>query len=454
MHLNEHIAEGRSVACPVTGCHSAFTLKSSFKAHMSRNHRECSVNNISDAFKENTPQSPLTTHEDSFNSSGLDGADENTDLPPNFSEIFLRNVCLLYLKLQGELLIPASTIQVIVEEMQNVHEIGLDYTLSKLQLLLKNDLNLTDDAVSKICDCVKESDLFSGSHKGPLRTTYSRAQTFHSMFKYVQPKRISLGNDENMLQRFAYYVPVQQTLTSLLESELWNNSVLPRSCETDPCVFSDISDGQVFKTNQFLIDNPECLNLILYQDAFEIVNPLGSAKKKHKVLAVYFSVANLPVHVRSNTDHMSLVLLCIENDFKRFGSASVFSDMLSDLKDLEINGITVGAETVKAALFCIAGDNLGSHNIGGFTENFSTSKYFCRYCEVTKGEFLINPNVCGQQRNPDNYNSAVADLTEDRPIVRGIKLNSDFNGLQAFHVCQPGLPPGLRVSYPMMFPSS
>ena len=39
-----------------------------------------------------------------------------------------------------------------------------------------------------------------------------------------------------------------------------------------------------------------------------------------------------------------------------------------DLKDLEENVVTTG---VKGVLYYIAGDNLGSHSIGGFTENFN-----------------------------------------------------------------------------------
>lgn len=106
-------------------------------------------------------------------------------------------------------------------------------------------------------------------------------------------------------------------------------------------------------------------------------SPILLAKKKRKVVAVYLSVANLPASVRSNTDHMSLVLLCVEKDLKQFGYTKLFSEMLKDLKDLEDNGICVDFQTVKAALYCIAGDNHGSHSIGGFTENFSQSKYFC-----------------------------------------------------------------------------
>lgn len=280
-HLKEHIVEGRPVACPVTGCKNTFSVKSSFTAHMSRKHRACSVDSISDMYREAISQpSTLITCEDPPQSSNDATTTDSTELPHNFNESFLRNVCLLYLKLQGQLLLPASTIQTIVEEMQNVHDLGQDYTLSKLQSLLKDDMCLTDDVVSKVCDCVKDSDLFSFCHNGPLRTIYSRAQTFKQMFNYIEPKKIILGNDENMTPRFAYYIPVKQTLTNLLESEFWKNVVSQPSCETDFDVFSDINDGKSFKSNQFFTENPESLKLILYQDAFEIVNPLGSAKKK------------------------------------------------------------------------------------------------------------------------------------------------------------------------------
>lgn len=94
-------------------------------------------------------------------------------------------------------------------------------------------------------------------------------------------------------------------------------------------------------------------------------------------------------------------------------------------------------------MYCIAGDNLGSHGIGGFTENFSHSRYFCRYCEVTREEFQKEPNLCGQQRTTDTYNAAVASLSEESREVKGIKQRSVFNDLPNFHVCQPGLPPCL-----------
>lgn len=163
-HLKEHLAEGRPVACPVMGCQKTFTVKSSFTAHMSRKHRECSVNSISDMYREIISQPPVTAYEDASHS--LASANESSEIPKNFSESFLRNGCLFYLKLQGQLLLPVLTIQTIVKAMQNVLKLGQDYTLSRLHSLLKNYMSLTDD-IAKISSCVKDSDLFSVGHKGP-----------------------------------------------------------------------------------------------------------------------------------------------------------------------------------------------------------------------------------------------------------------------------------------------
>lgn len=183
-HLKGHIVEGQALACPVKGCKKTFTVKSTFTAHMSRQHRSCLVDSISDTYRNIVSQSSAVIACNDVSQTSNDETSDNVELPQNFKESFLRNVCLLYLKLQGQLLLPASTIQTIVEEMQNVHDLGQDYTSSEIRSLLQNDMCLTEDIVTKVCDCVKNSDLFSFCHQGPLRTAFSRAQTFKQMFKY------------------------------------------------------------------------------------------------------------------------------------------------------------------------------------------------------------------------------------------------------------------------------
>lgn len=170
-HLNDHIGEGRSVSCPVSGCNNVFTQKSSFTSHMCRKHKACFPDGIDDMYRETRPKPPdvIASTDDPENThEAMSTASAASDMPQNDSQSYLRNICLFYLKLQVQLLIPASTIQTIVEEMQNVHDLGQAYTITKVSSLLKNDMSLSDEAVTKICDGIEESDLFSACHQGQL----------------------------------------------------------------------------------------------------------------------------------------------------------------------------------------------------------------------------------------------------------------------------------------------
>lgn len=101
---------------------------------------------------------------------------------------------------------------------------------------------------------------------------------------------------------------------------------------------------------------------------------------------------------------------------------------------------------MKGTLYCITGDNLGSHGVGGFMENFSTVEYFCRYCTLTLPEFHNEPNSLGPKRTVKSYKSALSHLERDHQNVsnvKGIKCDSAFNILKFYHVCNAGLPPCL-----------
>ena len=201
----------------------------------------------------------------------------------------------------------------------------------------------------------------------------------------------------------------------------------------------DFTDGKVFRSNKFFQENKKCLQIILYQDSFEIVNPIGSAKKKHKVLAVYMNIGNIPDHLRSHINTIKLVALCKEVDFNH---KQVYGKLVEDLKILEESGIEVNTNVIKGSLAFITGDNLGSHALGGFVENFSTTQYFCRFCLVTKNEFHSDVSKIHEPRTIESYNRAVDQADIDKNF-EGVKFNSVFNELNNYHVCSPGLPPCL-----------
>jgi hypothetical protein len=97
------------------------------------------------------------------------------------------------------------------------------------------------------------------------------------------------------------------------------------------------------------------------------------------MVAVYLALVNLPVHVRMNIDNLQLVLLCRETDLNHFGAEVVFSKLITDLQDMECNGLVVGSERIDVRLVAVLGDNLGSHWLGGFCTNFSSNQFVCRY---------------------------------------------------------------------------
>lgn len=88
----------------------------------------------------------------------------------------------------------------------------------------------------------------------------------------------------------------------------------------------DVCNGSVFKSYGLFVDNGLTLKLILYQDVFEVVNLLGSSRRKHKMVSVSFTVANLEPFHCSCVDALQLMVLCSENDFKYLAQQSVFKD--------------------------------------------------------------------------------------------------------------------------------
>lgn len=121
--------------------------------------------------------------------------------------------------------------------------------------------------------------------------------------------------------------------------------------------------------------------IILYIDDFGICSLLGTSRKKHKVTAVYWVIADIPAQLRSSLTSIFLAILCKADDVKRFGCSTVLEPLLKDLVSLEEEGLYVPAlgGKVKGTVFSIVADNLGAHSVGGFVENFSSS-YFCRFC--------------------------------------------------------------------------
>jgi len=123
---------------------------------------------------------------------------------------------------------------------------------------------------------------------------------------------------------------------------------------------------------------------------------------------------------------------------------SFIKKLIQDLKDIEERGLEIMPnKTVRGTVSFISGDNLGSHSVGGYLENFSTSTYFCRYCLITRSEFKEDCLCHAVRRTKENYNNALENIAaSNKSDYEGIRFDSIFNSLKFFHVTE-GLPPCL-----------
>ena len=440
-HLKVHLNKHELVHCPFSNCNKTFKVKSSFTSHVSRTHKH-EIVNTQVTYSELSVSSQIEPNE---TETGMDQSENQSQVLEEIDirSLYMKNLCLFYMQLQAKYLVPSSTIQMIVEEINGLNDICHQYTKDKIKETLRGNTNMSDAEIDSVFQSLQEADLHA-SCSSRLSTEYIRRQYFEKNFAYVHPENVFLGTNEHRRDSYAQYIPLHDTLRAILkDTVVWEECVRSQNRPVSDVVLSDISDGSVFKSSDmFLQAGDIILKLILYQDAFEVVNPLGSSRRKHKLVGVYFTLADFEPFHRSSIDHLQLVLLCKEKDFKSFGQDIVFERLLSDLRQLEEHGlVTTSGHVVRATIISIVGDNLGSHCIGGYTQNFSTSKYFCRYCEIKRDQ-LESVSQSFPVRTVDNYKEAVQLLQEsDVNDVKGIYCDSIFNTLKYFHVCQPGLPP-------------
>lgn len=95
-------------------------------------------------------------------------------------------------------------------------------------------------------------------------------------------------------------------------------------------------EGTHFTNTTLLSKTSPTVSLIPYVD-FEVHNPLGTSRKKrkHKITAVYWVLANVPRMLRSSQTSIYLQVLCKVDHIKRFGHIAVLEPSFKDLASLE-----------------------------------------------------------------------------------------------------------------------
>lgn len=230
-----------------------------------------------------------------------------------------------------------------------------------------------------------------------ISTSYLRKKKLTSAPGFVMPRRIVVSKELKPVLHFSRlyvkkpkqicfaYVPILKTLELVLRHEEVQ-SYLSMTDSNESDVYKTPSDGSAVKNCEFYKRFPKALKIILYFDEYETVNPLGSKTGKHKLGALYMTLANLPYHINSKLKSIFLVAKFNCKDLKN-GKVSfddILKPVLEDVKILE-EGVHLNNDLHHGSILTISADNLGGNSIFGFVECFNASHY-CRYCTADIGK--------------------------------------------------------------------
>lgn len=312
-------------------------------------------------------------------------------------------------------------------------------------ILMKYDSEMDESVVKQVITAVSETNIMTifCSKEGSLATTKKRASYVSKEFPLVMPVEYIIDKDNKSV----VYVPIQQMLQKLLSRP----DVLDKAMSEEIHVANEYKsyvDGAYFRENCLLTIDEFTIAIGLYIDDFEVANPLGTSKKKHKMCAVYWVIANIPAKYRASLNSIQLALICNTTTVKECGYAKVLDPLIHDLMSLEKDGVYIEAlgASVKGTVLYVAADNLSAHAVAGFYESFSVDK-FCRFCMASRSETqeqMVCPGAF-ELRNKDNHDRQVQEVLKDPELGRtyGVKKECPFTAkLEHFHVVK-GYPPDL-----------
>ena len=103
----------------------------------------------------------------------------------------------------------------------------------------------------------------------------------------------------------------------------------------------------------------------------------------HKIVFIYFSLANLDVKYRSTYQSIFLLSMFYHDLLEVYDYNTILSPIVQELKKLEVGvemNICGTQESIKGTLTAVIADNLAAHQVGGFKVAFSKGFRKCRTC--------------------------------------------------------------------------
>lgn len=342
------------------------------------------------------------------------------------------------LELREYHLLPQKIVQSISSNFCKFFDIMLELIKAKVlsSAVSVIDFETTFTAVNRIINSISKNE-------------YTFLKQCKKYFKYQPPSEIVLNKNEKR----AYYIPLKQSLSSLLHSgelleAIMNNisSLATRSADDNDIILSNRqSQSVIYNTSRQA--NPNSLLLKLYTDGIAITNPIGPKKDLHKLTCFYYLLDDLPDIVRSQVDSVGLHSICYTKHLNDANSRKTLMNVLvEDINLLQIEGISVPclSSRVYFVFSSICADNLAANEVGGFQRNFSAGS-FCRHCLITYEQRHIPlSDISFVPRTRLQHDTIINRIMRNNihATIQGVNNYSWFKDLIGFHPTE-SLPPDI-----------
>jgi hypothetical protein len=264
-----------NASCNFPGCGASYKNYLSFKKHVYRKHRQdLSDHNDGDteAVCEQMCQEEVT--------------DNSDDSPLIDSE------AAFILRLRAHHNLSNNAVNEIMETVKVLYQ----ERMKKVKLELKSHLcGYVNIDTMKVFNT---DDMFSG-----LDSEYRQDKFFETWFGLNEARPVMLGKQfvarrERGRYRVkqstvnGYFVPFLKQLESLLSMPEVEDALHDSRGSSN--FVTDVSCGSYVSSHEIVLKHPDTLLFHVYYDDYEIANPIGSHRKKHKQGVFYWQLLNIP----------------------------------------------------------------------------------------------------------------------------------------------------------------
>lgn len=464
IHLRAHVRRNENVTCPVKHCNFCTNIVGTYGSHMSKKHGLLAFGDIKDILKlsrhrcrqtsiSSTLPSAQCENETSDGDIAIDGQNscpDSQECAEAHGKVIVDEVALLYLKMKCLHGISNAAIQSIFDDVNRLTDLSKNAMQQQVITVFEKH-GYSSDIVAEVCEAViNQFPLKMFADKGCLLASPWKMEKYiRSQFTVLEPQILNLGYLGEKACSYAY-VPILDVLRTLLRNANVLKFVLGSNSHAQD-KFVNFQSGTYFRQNKLFAEEEFSLQISFYFDEFEIANPLGTSKGSYKLAAFYWTIMNLPLHMRASVNNIQLAVLCRSKFVQYFGVEQVLARFLQDISDLECNGVYVDSlgANLKGTISCVCADNLAAHMLFGMAQSFGPSvARFCRYCLATNKSALQNPHAKRLKfpsRSQSNYSYHLQQLAKGNveKSTYGIRNDSVFHKyLKHFHATS-GFPPDI-----------